>query len=277
LLTAASVGKVFRWQPLLPPDAIVDLSRATIDTLVLGGITYWPSEGQLWLGQLHYRVVNGPTLYKRAWLAGPSRELRARERNERPLSRPLRLLLRITDVFAGADATGLRWLRLSTRHAYNSQPYDALAAALRASGLPAEATRVLIASVDDRRRANGPLSVLAGLPYRLLVANGFRTWLAVVWLAAFVLVDTAVFTAANHAGHLSAVKPAAEHLPFQPFVYSLDLLLPIVDLGQANAFLPIDPSSGWLRAFWWLQICLGWILATAIAASAASALQRRQT
>jgi hypothetical protein len=117
--------------------------------------------------------------------------------------------------------------------------------------------------------------MLFGLPYRLLVGNGLRTWWAGLWIILLTLWGTAVFNGAHERGELLATKPAGQFMPFQPFVYSLDALLPIVNLGQAEAFLPVATGADGVRVFFWMQICLGWLLATALAASAAAALQRR--
>jgi hypothetical protein len=186
-------------------------------------------------------------------------------------------MLRLGDLAAGADATALTWLRRHTRRSFDAQPYDTLAAALRARGNDAEAVRVLIARGDDRRRSRGLLPRLLGLPYRLLVGNGFRTWWAGLWIILLTVVGTAVFNAADHNGEFTATKAAGLSLPFQPFVYSLDALLPIVNLGQADAYLPTATSAADVRTFLYVQICLGWLLASALAASAASALQRRNS
>jgi hypothetical protein len=67
-----------------------------------------------------------------------------------------------------------------------------------------------------------------------------------------------------------ALQPsAAPH--FNAFVYTLDLLLPVVDLGQKHAFNPAGPEQ-WLS---YVLIAAGWILVTTIAAGAARVLSRR--
>lgn len=57
---------------------------------------------------------------------------------------------------------------------------------------------------------------------------------------------------------------------FQPVIYTLDLLLPLVDLSQERAYGP----SG---AMQWVAIVLvgsGWLLATTVAAGAGRILRR---
>jgi hypothetical protein len=50
-------------------------------------------------------------------------------------------------------------------------------------------------------------------------------------------------------------------------IYTLDLLLPIIDLGQERAFQPV----GWLA---YVLILAGWLLATTIAAGLTRSLRR---
>jgi hypothetical protein len=57
---------------------------------------------------------------------------------------------------------------------------------------------------------------------------------------------------------------------FHPVIYTLDLLLPLVDLGQERAYGP----SGVMQ---WVAIILigsGWLLATTVAAGAGRILRR---
>ena len=64
---------------------------------------------------------------------------------------------------------------------------------------------------------------------------------------------------------------------FQPFIYSLDTFLPVVDLGQKGYWTPnansgfeakfplIDSKFTWgsaLRAYLWVHILLGWFFTT---------------
>ncbi|GAA2869971.1 hypothetical protein GCM10020220_069180 [Nonomuraea rubra] len=57
---------------------------------------------------------------------------------------------------------------------------------------------------------------------------------------------------------------------FNSFVYSLDLLLPIIDFGQEKAFNP-GGGTQWLA---YGLIAAGWVLATTIAAGLTRTLRR---
>jgi len=58
-------------------------------------------------------------------------------------------------------------------------------------------------------------------------------WLAAIWLARFAFLGTQVFTVA-HAHHL--MRHGANPPSLDPLGYTLDLLVPVVDLGQRNAW-----------------------------------------
>ena len=56
------------------------------------------------------------------------------------------------------------------------------------------------------------------------------------------------------------------HSPtFNPLAYTLDVLLPIVDLGQKSAWQPQGPTLYWS----WALTLAGWVLTTAVVAGLA--------
>ena len=57
---------------------------------------------------------------------------------------------------------------------------------------------------------------------------------------------------------------------FNAVIYTLDLLLPVIDLGQKHAFNP----AGGEQWFSYVLIAAGWLLATTIAAGVARVLSR---
>lgn len=95
---------------------------------------------------------------------------------------------------------------------------------------------------------------------------GYRPSRAAAWLAGLLAVGAVVFGA-----HHPPPAHRGEGPGFNPLLYTLDLLLPIIDFGQQGAF---DPSGGeqWLAA---LLITAGWVLATTIAAGVTRVLSRQ--
>jgi hypothetical protein len=71
-----------------------------------------------------------------------------------------------------------------------------------------------------------------------------------------------------------------EYTSFSPFIYSLDLILPLVNFEQAHDWTPITSGKGWSLGYWvrfmtWVEEIIGWIAALTFAAIA-SGLVRRQ-
>ncbi|MFW6689762.1 hypothetical protein [Streptomyces sp. MAR4 CNX-425] len=161
-------------------------------------------------------------------------------------------------------AERLPWLRRGDG-AYVPQPYEQLAAVYRRLGHEDDARRVLLAK-QRARRARLPWYARAwGLVQDVTVGYGYRPELAVGWLAGLLVLGSLLF----HAERPRPLEPGKD-IVFNPFVYTLDTLLPVVDFGQGTAFTP-DGGSRWVA---YLLVAAGWVLATAVAAGAARALNR---
>jgi hypothetical protein len=125
------------------------------------------------------------------------------------------------------------------------------------------ARRVAIAKQWHRRNIFSPLNWL----WYITVGYGYRTWLAAIWLAALTVAGTFAFSHAYNTHHLIATS----HAPaFQPFVYTIDILLPIVDFGQKSAWTP----TGWALPWSWSLTAAGWVLTTAAVAALTGILKR---
>jgi hypothetical protein len=162
----------------------------------------------------------------------------------------------------------LRWLQCDPR-GYAPQPYEQLAAVYRRAGRDEDARRV---AIEKQRRRRTTLSAPAkawGLVLDGLVGYGYRTWLAALWLLGFLALGTWIFAAA-HPQAMTPTKPLDELPAFQPVVYALDVLLPIVDLRQQDAWLPHGFALWWS----WVSILIGWILTTAVVAALTGILKR---
>ncbi|WP_146607800.1 oxidoreductase [Spongiactinospora gelatinilytica] len=162
-----------------------------------------------------------------------------------------------------AVADRLRWLRRSA-NGYRPQPYEQLAGWYRRIGHEPDARRVLLAKQRERR---GTLRLPGRTWGRLLdamVGYGYRPWLAAVWAALLLFTGMTVF-------HL--IPPAKidmeEVRHFDPFVYTLDLLVPVSVFEQRGAWEPV----GWTLWLANLLIVTGWVLATALIAGATRVLR----
>ncbi|HZP44633.1 MAG TPA: hypothetical protein VFB15_03195 [Candidatus Binataceae bacterium] len=172
----------------------------------------------------------------------------------------------------------LKWLSLQPHDRFRAQPYEKLAEVLRESGDDSGARRVMIAMERDRRSGvSNPLRRLWNWLLWLFIGYGYDIWRA-VWASAFLIViGSALFTWGGRRGW---IKPTAEHpdhyKPFNGFIYSLETLLPFVDLYQAKHWLPDAQSRAGrnIRRYLWIHTLLGWFLTTMIIAGVSGVVQK---
>jgi hypothetical protein len=115
------------------------------------------------------------------------------------------------------------------------------------------------------RAGHALIGALAGHGYR---PGRLLAWLAAVWL----LCGGLYWTAAELAGG-GLAAPVAD-APLGPFAYSLDRLLPLVDLGQGGAWAA---GSEWTDALRWvayLESGFGWFAVLLLLASMAGWVDR---
>ncbi|MFJ2258368.1 oxidoreductase [Streptomyces sp. NPDC087844] len=161
-------------------------------------------------------------------------------------------------------ARRLQWVAAATPE-YNPEPYERLATVLRNGGEDEEAREVLLAK-QRHRRENLPIAAkLWGYVQDWTVAYGYRPGRAAVWMGVLWAVTSFAFA---HAAH--PPLKSGEHPPWNPSIFALDLLLPLIDLGQAG-FWQLRGGWQWLSA---VVILLGWVLATTVAAGATRTLRR---
>ncbi|GAA3589821.1 hypothetical protein GCM10022419_085410 [Nonomuraea rosea] len=158
----------------------------------------------------------------------------------------------------------LGWLRRDP-DGYLPNAYEQLAGMYRRLGSDADARETMLAGQRQRRTALPWYARVWGHVQDAAVGYGFRPLRAAGWLLALLAVGTVVFTLAEP----PALK-RGEAPEFNPLVYTLDLLLPIIDFGQEKAFNPAGGAQ-WLA---YGLIAAGWVLATTIAAGLTRSLRR---
>lgn len=158
----------------------------------------------------------------------------------------------------------LGWLDRDPQN-HQSQQYEQLAAMYNALGQSANARTVLYAKERRERAGSSVLGRAWGMLQDVTVAYGYRPWRAVLWMLALLAAGSITFALAPPPPLVAAQAPH-----FNPIIYTLDLLLPVVDLGQKHAFNP----AGALQWFSYVLIAAGWILATTVARAAARSLGR---
>jgi len=158
----------------------------------------------------------------------------------------------------------LEWLRRDT-DGYQPQPYERLAQTYRALGLDADGRTVLLAKARDHRRTQGLPRKIIGWLQDILVGYGYRPFRAMSWLAGLLAFGTIVFSL-----HKPQILNEDDHPHFNAFFYTLDLLLPVGDLGQERVFAP-EGIYQWIAN---LLVAAGFILGLTVAAGVTRALSR---
>ena len=163
---------------------------------------------------------------------------------------------------AGTARSRREWLNRDPT-GYRPQPYEQLATHYRQMGLDADARTVLLVK-QRRRRRKLPLpgAVWSGLQ-DLLVGYGYRPGRAALWLLALTSLGTIVFDQNPPGGGRAGTV-------FNPLIYTLDLLIPVANLGQESVF-GINGNAQWLA---YALTGLGWLLFTAVAAALARTFSR---
>jgi hypothetical protein len=148
---------------------------------------------------------------------------------------------------------------------YPPQPHEQLAAYYTALGQPGQGRTVLHARERLQRRGKGLAARAWGTLQDVTVGYGYRPRRALAWIGLLLAAGSVVFSVAPPPALQAGAAPH-----FNGIIYTLDLLLPVVNLGQKYAFNP-GGAEQWLS---YLLIAAGWTLATTVAAGAARVLQR---
>jgi hypothetical protein len=166
----------------------------------------------------------------------------------------------------------LKWLRLQDPIYFSLQPYEQLAKVFRQMGHESDAREVQIAKNYDLRRY-GKLSWHSLMWNKFLgftVGYGYQPWRAVLILAFIATIGMDVFWFQSNmlptkervymdSAYVKDHKLPREYPEYNAFVYSLDTLIPVLNLHQEDYFIP---KAGFYRGYLWFHIICGWILTT---------------
>lgn len=246
----------------------IDLATARVGTLV-DDIACWQARGHI-LDGLHYDRIIGPT----------------------------------------DAAMRISWLETQRddhlKSDFRPQPWEQLIKTLREMGHPYEAAEVAIAKQKQLRKAGkieGPVRKVMHWLYGKLAGYGHRPIWTVYWMAAVCMFCSLAFYGGRELGVVGPSSPLIhasarfddcgargeankhywtsancpmppEYTTFQPFIYSLDLILPLVDLQQDSDWAPIVSNANgetlWagraLRWLMWFEILFGWMASLTLVA-----------
>lgn len=175
---------------------------------------------------------------------------------------------------------------------YRPGPYDQFAAMLRASGNEEHADTVLMRkqqyryeSIARGYRVLGPAVRLWSWLQRRMVGYGYRPVRALAWLLLLLVGGSLWFgLRGDQCGQrLEDLDPEPSvvdgrcvvngddtGLEWNPVLYTVDLLVPIVDFGNKNRWYMAGEDK-WVETGF---TAMGWVLATTVAAGATRALRR---
>ncbi|WP_203970578.1 pentapeptide repeat-containing protein [Planotetraspora silvatica] len=227
------VARRFTFSPVRPPGRI-ELGHAAVE-IFDDDRASWPTEtGRVELDQFSYRSLAG--------------NMAVEER--------------------------ITWLARGTPNT-EPGPYNQLADCYRATGRERDASRVLREKLRRVARARGRLWRLWGFIQDLTLGYGYQPWRAIIGVIGLLALGTIYFstvacgTGAARTDGLCPIK-ADEHPDWDPFIYSLDLLIPLVSLGHDATWNP----TGLAKMITMVLIVSGWVLVTTVAAAAARAFNR---
>jgi hypothetical protein len=162
--------------------------------------------------------------------------------------------------------TRLRWLRGVLPH-YDPDPYERLAASYVDAGREERSRQVLLANERHRHASMRLPGRIWGWIQEVTVGYGYRPLLALLWFLAAWTAGAIWF-----ARFYTPAQIDPEHRPpvFNPVLFALDTLLPIVNLGQDEHWRT-EGAAQWIAATLTL---VGWVLASTAAAGAARVLKR---
>jgi hypothetical protein len=187
--------------------------------------------------------------------------------------------------------TRLRWLEL--QDPFTPQPYRQLAKVLHEAGDDSGARRVLF-RMECRRtqQERSTYARLKGWLLRLTIGYGIYPRRAFGWLVLLWALGWGLFQHGYSSGAMAPTdkdaycffgdhgRPPDHYQRFTASVYSLENSLPFVNLGQKDHWTPDPNQQGWwrlasfLRGFRWVQVLLGWLLATLFVAGVTGVVRK---
>jgi hypothetical protein len=280
----AQIAGTFEWLPTARVEGNVSLQSAIAgqldDDWSAGRDNgFWPTGGQLNLDGFTYGRLGGghqgDVKQRLAWIRSQ-----------------YKLKPKPTMPWADTLAAPVTISIAESPENFATQPYEQLATVYRQAGQDDQAREVAIARRRDLRKY-GNLNWYRRFGNRFLdttIRYGYHTWRAAVALAALFLIYwwLSVLAQQHHliawAGDIpglhfvpSATKCASSYPCFYPFGYTVDTVIPLINVHQADFWGP-DASTPWGVAFQvatWIATGLGWALATLLVAGYTGVVRRQ--
>jgi hypothetical protein len=156
---------------------------------------------------------------------------------------------------------------------FSPRAYDRLAAAYYDEGYRDDAERVLVEKMRmsyvadaDRKSFTGWSVRLWSLLQRVLTGYGYRPVRLLLVFAQLMAVGSVWFSASP----TPVEANADDHLAWNPVLYTVDTLVPVIDLGQDGRWY-LHGADQWVAALLGLA---GWVMLVTVLAAAANRLRR---
>lgn len=165
-----------------------------------------------------------------------------------------------------ADRAVGRWQSWLQRSEFSVQPYEQLATVLRQVGRPDDATQVLFAGKDQELAHTGfPQDVFLFLD-REFVGYGYYPYYALFWTLLMMAIGAFVINATGERARLTraAAPDAPQPFPLKGWVYSFDMLVPLVTLYKPDDDLHL---RGFAQYYFWVHRLVGFALASFLVAA----------
>ncbi|MCP4583087.1 MAG: hypothetical protein GY839_15870 [candidate division Zixibacteria bacterium] len=163
----------------------------------------------------------------------------------------------------------IEWLKRQPESEYHPQPYEQLAKFYHKSGRDEYAKQILIAKNEDEaylKQLNCPQKIWHKM-LKYTVGYGYRPLRALYWGLAIMAIGALLFW--SGADLISPTRVISEDYPkLNPIFYSIDMFVPLVNLHQAEFWLPNANKGAWgaaLQYYMWFHIFAGWFLSTLLA------------
>jgi hypothetical protein len=170
----------------------------------------------------------------------------------------------------------LRLLKRATPK-YSPHPYEQLSQLMQSVGQGDEASKVQLASLRRSYESSRLPIKVWGKIQDIIVGYGYAPIRALAFFLLLLVGGGVWFTLVpEHCGRpglgqLPLCPVNGEHPTWDPWLYSLDLLIPFVNLGHENAWDPTGTS----KLIMYILIAGGWVLTTTIVAATGRHLRGR--
>jgi len=140
---------------------------------------------------------------------------------------------------------------LGKQASYTSAPYQQLAAILREQGRSDDADEILYSGKERERAQSSSRHYIWLTVNDLVIGYGYHVWRALYWVAILLAAGTMLFLRCSREGR--------EHGALFSFIYSFDMLLPIIRLREKNYQIDLQ---GRVQYYFYFHKIMGFVLAS---------------